>query len=112
QHKTHVEHVSLGSTRRERSMTSKPKKTLLSGDSLYAAEARTKAAQDERDEKSVIRLLKDSRVALHEPRVLSHLVDRMRKYTLEVAQDARDYADHAGRLDIGMEDVRLAVRRK
>ncbi|CAN0441514.1 unnamed protein product [Pylaiella littoralis] len=34
------------------------------------------------------------------------------EYTLEVAQDARDYADHAGRLDIGMEDVRLAVRRK
>ncbi|CAM9672821.1 unnamed protein product, partial [Laminaria digitata] len=33
-------------------------------------------------------------------------------YTLEVVQDARDYADHAGRTDIGMEDVRLAVRKK
>lgn len=33
-------------------------------------------------------------------------------YTLEVVQDARDYADHAGRVDIGMEDVRLAVRKK
>lgn len=27
-------------------------------------------------------------------------------------QDARDYADHAGRADIGMDDVRLAVRKK
>lgn len=33
-------------------------------------------------------------------------------YTLEVVQDARDYADHAGRADIGMDDVRLAVRKK
>lgn len=33
-------------------------------------------------------------------------------YTLEVVQDARDYADHAGRVDIGMDDVRLAVRKK
>jgi len=29
-----------------------------------------------------------------------------------VVQDARDYADHAGRVDIGMDDVRLAVRKK
>lgn len=33
-------------------------------------------------------------------------------YTLEVVRDARDYADHAGRADIGMDDVRLAVRKK
>lgn len=33
-------------------------------------------------------------------------------YTLEIVNDARDYADHAGRVDIGMEDVRLAVRKK
>lgn len=33
-------------------------------------------------------------------------------YTLEIVNDARDYADHAGRVDIGMDDVRLAVRKK
>lgn len=34
------------------------------------------------------------------------------EYTVEVVQDARDYADHAGRVDVGMDDVRLAVRKK
>lgn len=33
-------------------------------------------------------------------------------YTREVLIDARDYADHAGRTDLGMQDVRLAVRKK
>eukprot|EP00752_Nemacystus_decipiens_P001309 g1299.t1 len=93
-------------------MASKSKKTLLSGDSLHAAEVRTKVALDQRDEKSIARILKDAGVTSYEPRVVNHLVDRMRKYTLEVVQDARDYADHAGRADIGMDDVRLAVRKK
>lgn len=33
-------------------------------------------------------------------------------YTLEIVNDARDYADHAGRANIAMDDVRLAVRKK
>ncbi|CAN0166459.1 unnamed protein product, partial [Hapterophycus canaliculatus] len=59
-----------------------------------------------------LQLLKDAGVTSYEPRVVSHLVDRMRRYTLEVVQDAKDYADHAGRNEIGMKDVRLAVRKK
>ncbi|CAN0405160.1 unnamed protein product, partial [Ectocarpus sp. 8 AP-2014] len=61
---------------------------------------------------SVLQLLKDAGVTSYEPRVVSHLVDRMRRYTREVLIDARDYADHAGRTDLGMQDVRLAVRKK
>lgn len=37
-------------------MASKSKKTLLSGDSLHAAEVRTKAALDQRDEKSIAKV--------------------------------------------------------
>ncbi|CAM9626059.1 unnamed protein product, partial [Ectocarpus sp. 12 AP-2014] len=59
-----------------------------------------------------LQLLKDAGVTSYEPRVVSHLVDRMRRYTREVLIDARDYADHAGRTDLGMQDVRLAVRKK
>lgn len=29
-----------------------------------------------------------------------------------MVQDAKDYADHAGRAEIAMKDVRLAVRKK
>ncbi|CAM9277065.1 unnamed protein product [Ectocarpus sp. 4 AP-2014] len=61
---------------------------------------------------SALQLLKDVGVTSYEPRVVSHLVDRMRRYTREVLIDARDYADHAGRTDLGMQDVRLAVRKK
>ncbi|CAN0073498.1 unnamed protein product [Ectocarpus sp. 8 AP-2014] len=93
-------------------MASKSKKILLSGEPLHQAQARTKAALDQRDEKSIVRLLKDAGVTSYEPRVVSHLVDRMRRYTREVLIDARDYADHAGRTDLGMQDVRLAVRKK
>ncbi|CAB1114693.1 unnamed protein product [Ectocarpus sp. CCAP 1310/34] len=93
-------------------MASKSKKVLLSGEPLHQAQARTKAALDQRDEKSIVRLLKDAGVTSYEPRVVSHLVDRMRRYTREVLIDARDYADHAGRTDLGMQDVRLAVRKK
>ncbi|CAM9384621.1 unnamed protein product [Ectocarpus fasciculatus] len=93
-------------------MASKSKKILLSGEPLHQAQARTKAALDQRDEKSIVRLLKDAGVTSYEPRVVSHLVDRMRRYTREVLIDARDYADHAGRSDLGMQDVRLAVRKK
>lgn len=39
-----------------RFMASKSKKTLLSGESLHAAEVRTKAALDQRDEKSIARV--------------------------------------------------------
>lgn len=47
-----------------RGMASKSKKTLLSGDSLHAAEVRTKAALDQRDEKSIARV-RTKKVAPH-----------------------------------------------
>ncbi|CAM9916519.1 unnamed protein product [Sphacelaria rigidula] len=80
--------------------------------SRRTADEKAKAALDERDEKSIIKLLKDAGVKSYEPRVVSQLVERMRRYTTEILWDTRDYADHAGRVDIAMDDVRLAVRKK
>ncbi|CAM9113266.1 unnamed protein product [Ascophyllum nodosum] len=36
----------------------------------------------------------------------------MRQYTTEILADAKDYADHAGRVKISLDDVRLAARKK
>lgn len=45
----------------------------------------------------------------YEPRVVNQLLEFMHTYVSEVLTDSKDYAQHAGRQNIDIADVRLAV---
>lgn len=40
------------------------------------------------------------------------LFDASTGYTMEIIRDARDFADHAGRMNVAMDDARLAVQKR
>ncbi|KAI9334951.1 transcription initiation factor TAFII31 [Obelidium mucronatum] len=48
----------------------------------------------------------------YQPAVLPQLIDFMHRYTLDVVGDAQLFAEHAGRTEVDVDDVRLAVEGK
>ncbi|KAJ1651663.1 Transcription initiation factor TFIID subunit 9 [Dispira simplex] len=44
------------------------------------------------------------------PQVVHQLLDFAHRYTVEVFQDALTYSEHAGKPDLDVEDVRLAIQ--
>jgi histone H3/H4 len=57
-------------------------------------------------------LLRSMGVKDVEPRVVSQLLERLRRYTASLLYDGRDYANHAGRDKIEVADVRLAAQER
>ncbi|ORY46948.1 hypothetical protein BCR33DRAFT_658498 [Rhizoclosmatium globosum] len=47
-----------------------------------------------------------------QPQVLPQLLDFVHRYTLDVVGDAQLFAEHAGRSEVDVDDVRLAVEGK
>ncbi|CAG8452171.1 7052_t:CDS:2 [Paraglomus brasilianum] len=59
----------------------------------------------------IIQLICDSLgVRDHEPKVVQQLLEFAHRYTIDVLQDALIYAEHAGRTDINVNDVKLAIK--
>lgn len=60
----------------------------------------------------IMDLLKESGVTDYEPQVVNQLLEFSHAYITDRLSDAQDYANHAGRANIALEDVKLAVLRK
>eukprot|EP00029_Vermamoeba_vermiformis_P011393 TRINITY_DN6255_c0_g1_i1.p1 TRINITY_DN6255_c0_g1~~TRINITY_DN6255_c0_g1_i1.p1 ORF type:complete len:171 (+),score=60.67 TRINITY_DN6255_c0_g1_i1:681-1193(+) len=76
---------------------------------------RTDIVNDEEvpmDAKIVALLLKSMGVEDYEPRVVNQLLEFMNKYISDILQDAQLYSEHAGRANIELSDVQLAVQAK
>eukprot|EP00164_Ancoracysta_twista_P007421 GFYU01010533.1.p1 GENE.GFYU01010533.1~~GFYU01010533.1.p1 ORF type:complete len:218 (-),score=35.44 GFYU01010533.1:411-1064(-) len=58
----------------------------------------------------VTKILKSMGVEEYEPRVINQLLEFMYRYVTDVLQDANVYSDHAGKSDIDIEDIRLAIQ--
>eukprot|EP01102_Stenamoeba_stenopodia_P005848 TRINITY_DN16561_c0_g1_i1.p1 TRINITY_DN16561_c0_g1~~TRINITY_DN16561_c0_g1_i1.p1 ORF type:complete len:200 (+),score=59.21 TRINITY_DN16561_c0_g1_i1:153-752(+) len=65
-----------------------------------------------RDAKIVALILSSMGISDYEPKVLNQLLELMHRYTTEVLQDSLLYAEHSGRSDLDLEDVRLAIQNK
>lgn len=63
-----------------------------------------------RDAKVMAQLLKSMGVEEYQPRVLNQLLEFMYRYVSEVLHDGLMYAEHAGRSELAIEDVQLAVQ--
>lgn len=63
-----------------------------------------------RDARVMAQLLKSMGVDEYQPRVLNQLLEFMYRYVSEVLQDGLMYAEHAGRTELAVEDVQLAVQ--
>eukprot|EP00899_Mesostigma_viride_P017926 jgi/Mesvir1/26134/Mv06847-RA.1 len=63
-----------------------------------------------RDARGIIAILKSMGVEECEPRVINQLLEFKHRYVAEVLQDAAVYADHAGRSEIEIGDVKLGIQ--
>lgn len=63
-----------------------------------------------RDARVMAQLLKSMGVEEYQPRVLNQLLEFMYRYVSEVLQDGLMYAEHAGRQELSVDDVQLAVQ--
>ena len=54
--------------------------------------------------------ISDPAVLQSEVWTLTWLIDQLALYTTDVFQDALLYSEHAGRTDVGLDDVRLAIQ--
>eukprot|EP01112_Ceratiomyxa_fruticulosa_P011966 TRINITY_DN3297_c0_g1_i1.p1 TRINITY_DN3297_c0_g1~~TRINITY_DN3297_c0_g1_i1.p1 ORF type:complete len:222 (+),score=73.39 TRINITY_DN3297_c0_g1_i1:266-931(+) len=63
-----------------------------------------------RDAKIMAMVLKAMGVDEYEPKVVNQLLEFMYRYVYEVFQDAQLYADHAGKGDIDLHDIKLAIQ--
>jgi len=66
--------------------------------------------QQPRDAKIISLLLQSHGVHDFDPKVVHQLLEFAHRYTSDVFQDALVYAEHAGRQDIDLADVQLAVQ--
>lgn len=57
----------------------------------------------------IIKMLMESNIENYEPQVVSHLIDYMNNYTIEILNSANTYKNHAGRNVIDISDVKLAI---
>lgn len=63
-----------------------------------------------RDARVMAQLLKSMGVEEYQPRVLNQLLEFMYRYVSEILQDGLMYAEHAGRQELSVDDVQLAVQ--
>ncbi|KAH8553729.1 transcription initiation factor IID, 31kD subunit-domain-containing protein [Umbelopsis sp. PMI_123] len=71
---------------------------------------RESGQQQPRDAKIISLLLQSHGVHDFDPKVVHQLLEFAHRYTSDVFQDALVYAEHAGRQDIDLADVQLAVQ--
>eukprot|EP01126_Amoeba_proteus_P001226 TRINITY_DN10346_c0_g1_i3.p1 TRINITY_DN10346_c0_g1~~TRINITY_DN10346_c0_g1_i3.p1 ORF type:complete len:134 (-),score=23.64 TRINITY_DN10346_c0_g1_i3:58-459(-) len=65
-----------------------------------------------RNAQLMVILLRSMGIKEWEPRVLNQLLEFMYSYVSDVMNDSKDYASHAGRTNLDISDVRLAVESK
>lgn len=83
--------------------------TAISSAEPAASAAAAAATEASVDLQSVRRLLAECGVSDYEPAVAQQLVDFMYRYCTDLLDDARAYAQHAGKKTLDVEDLRLAV---
>ncbi|CAI2166807.1 9874_t:CDS:2 [Funneliformis geosporum] len=63
-----------------------------------------------RDSRVMQLILQAAGVEDYEPKVAQQLLEFAHRYTVDVIQDASAYAEHAGKNDIDIDDVKLAIQ--
>ncbi|CAG8491932.1 10379_t:CDS:2 [Acaulospora morrowiae] len=63
-----------------------------------------------RDAKVMELILRSAGVEDFEPKVVQQLLEFAHRYTIDVIQDASAYAEHTGKNEIDIEDVKLAIQ--
>ena len=79
-----------------------------------AAAAGASAADEPRDARVIRELLRSMGLGEgeYEPRVVHQFLDLAYRYVGDVLGDAQVYADHAGKVQLDADDVRLAIQAK
>ena len=72
----------------------------------------TDPAELPRDAKLLSLVLEAANVDDYEPIVIPQLLEMTYRYVLDVLQDAQVFSEHAGRKDIALADVRLAIENR
>ncbi|KAG0245758.1 transcription initiation factor IID, 31kD subunit-domain-containing protein [Mortierella sp. GBAus27b] len=67
-------------------------------------------APQPRDAKVISLILQSLSVEDAEQKVIHQLLEFAHRYTTDVFQDALVYSEHAGRTEVGMDDVKLAIQ--
>ncbi|KAK5823379.1 transcription initiation factor IID, 31kD subunit-domain-containing protein [Linnemannia elongata] len=67
-------------------------------------------APQPRDAKVISLILQSLAVEDADQKVIHQLLEFAHRYTTDVFQDALLYSEHAGRTDVGLDDVRLAIQ--
>ncbi|XP_013421558.1 transcription initiation factor TFIID subunit 9B [Lingula anatina] len=65
-----------------------------------------------KDAQVMASILKDMGVTDYEPRVINQMLEFTYRYVTDVLDDAKVYANHAGKKNIDTEDVKLAIQCK
>eukprot|EP00057_Strongylocentrotus_purpuratus_P010982 XP_011665456.1 PREDICTED: transcription initiation factor TFIID subunit 9 [Strongylocentrotus purpuratus] len=63
-----------------------------------------------RDAEIMTAILKDMGVTDYEPRVINQMLEFAYRYVTDVLDDAQVYGGHAGRRDVDVEDIKLAIQ--
>ncbi|KAF9586296.1 Transcription initiation factor TFIID subunit 9 [Lunasporangiospora selenospora] len=63
-----------------------------------------------RDSKVISLILQSLSVEDAEQKVIHQLLEFAHRYTTDVFQDALIYSEHAGRMEVGLDDVKLAIQ--
>ncbi|XP_041482954.1 transcription initiation factor TFIID subunit 9-like [Lytechinus variegatus] len=63
-----------------------------------------------RDAEIMTAILKDMGVTDYEPRVINQMLEFAYRYVTDVLDDSQVYSGHAGRRDIDVEDIKLAIQ--
>lgn len=63
-----------------------------------------------KDAEVMVAILKDMGVTDYEPRVINQMLEFTYKYVTDVLDDAQVYSNHAGRREVDMDDVKLAIQ--
>lgn len=63
-----------------------------------------------REAKLVSLLLSSSGINECEPKVIQQILEFMYRYVTDVLQDCLVYSEHAGKSEVDLEDLRMAIR--
>lgn len=80
---------------------------------LHASAIASPMGEDDdlpRDAKLVRSIMRSMGVQHHEPRVVNQFLDLWYRYVVDVLGDAQTYSEHAGKVAIDCDDVKLAIQ--
>nr|CAB3266802.1 transcription initiation factor TFIID subunit 9B-like [Phallusia mammillata] len=70
----------------------------------------TMLANMPKDAHTIVAMLKDMGVTDYEPKVIHQMLELTYRYVSEVLDDAKTFANHAGRSTVTLDDTKLAIK--